>query len=184
MKSILLILFIFVLSNPFYAQPLALPEVNKTEKLRWYTIEEAEQLNRSQPKKFMIDVYTDWCGWCKVMDDSTFSHPVIMRLLNQYFYPVKFNAETKDTIQFNGGKYINLKKTGRSTHPLAISMLGWRMSYPTIVYYTEKLEFLGPMPGYKNAPQLEVILQFIAQEKFRSMSMEAFEKTFVGEIPK
>lgn len=166
------------------SQPLKPQTTSNPEKLKWYTLEEAEILNKTQPRKFLIDVYTDWCGWCKVMDDSTFSHPVIAKILNQHFYAIKFNAETKDTIQFNGGKYVNLKKTGRSTHPLAISMLNWRMSYPTIVYFTEKLEFLGPMPGYKTAPQLEAILQFIAQEKFRSMSLEAFEKTFVGEILK
>ena len=179
MKLIFMLILSGVFATKSYSQAL-MPE----QKLKWYTLQEAEKLNQVQPKKFMIDVYTDWCGWCKRMDESTFSHPLISKILIENYYPVKFNAETKDTIQFNGGEYINLGKTGRSTHPLAVSMLGWHMSYPTIVYFTEKLEFLGPMPGYKTPDQLEVILQFIAQEKFRSMDMETFQKTFVGQIPK
>ena len=182
MRILYTIVVCIVFSGIVEAQPVV---PSAPVKLTWYSLEEAEKLNKVNPKKFMIDVYTDWCGWCKRMDEGTFSHPVITRILMEKFYPIKFNAETRDTIQFNGGKYINLLKGGRgTTHPLAISMLGWRMSYPTIVYYTEKMEYLGPMPGYKTAEQLEVILQFISQEKFRTSSMEEFEKTFVGEIKK
>jgi len=152
------------------------------QKVKWYTIEEAEKLNRVKPKKIFIDVYTDWCVWCKKMDQQTFSHPVIAKLLNDYFYPVKFNAETHDTVIFNGAKYICLNKTGKVTHPLAISLLGWRISYPSVVYFTERFEYLGAMPGYKTPQQLEVILNYIIQEKFRSTSLEEFEKTFKSQI--
>ena len=181
MKVFYTLFFCILFSGLIKAQPMvpATPV-----KLKWYSLQEAEKLNKIKPKKFMIDVYTDWCGWCKRMDEGTFSNPVITRLLMEYYYPIKFNAETHDTIEFNGGKYINLAGGGRATHPLAVSMLGWRMSYPTIVYYTDKMEYLGPMPGYKTPEQLEVILQFIAQEKFRTTTMEEFEKTFVSEIKK
>lgn len=156
--------------------------VEQIVEVKWYTIEEAEKLNKVKPKKFLIDVYTDWCGWCKKMDKGTFTNPVIAQMLNEYFYPVKFNAETSDTVTFNGAKYINLNRGNKSTHPLALSLLGWRMSYPSIVYLTEHLEYLGPMPGYKTPEQLEVILSFIAQNKFMTTSLEEYSKSFVGKI--
>jgi thioredoxin-related protein len=184
-KILLLVIFSVVLLNGYGQEKkdaVSQQQITEAVKVKWYTLEEAEKLNKVKPKKFLIDVYTDWCGWCKKMDKETFDHPVIAAYLNEYFYPVKFNAETSDTITFNGAKYIALNKGARATHPLAVSLLGWRMSYPSIVYLTEKLEYLGPMPGYKTADQMEMILTFIAQNKFQTISMEDFQKTFVGKI--
>ena len=186
MKKLIVLIIISIFVTKGYSQEkksaVAQQQVVEVVKLKWYTLEEAEKLNKVKPKKFLIDVYTDWCGWCKKMDKETFNHPVIAAYLNENFYPVKFNAETNDTIVFNGGKYINLNKGARSTHPLAASLLGWRMSYPSIVYLSENLEYLGPMPGYKTADQMEMILSFIAQDKFKTVTMEDFQKTFVGKI--
>jgi len=174
MRKVTLVLLLFI-AGWIHAQ-------TTVKAIQWYTLEEAEKLNKTAPKKFLIDVYTDWCGWCKKMDQNTFSHPVIVELLNKYFYTVKFNAETTDTIQFNGAKYINLVRGQRSTHPLALSLLNWRPSYPSIVYFTERLEYLGVIPGYKTPEQMEVILNYIALEKYRTLSLEDFQKTFKGSL--
>jgi thioredoxin-related protein len=160
-------------------------QVQSSEKIsvvKWYTIEEALQLCKTKPKKIMIDVYTDWCGWCKKMDRDVFSHPVIARYLNDNFYPVKFNAESSAPIDFNGQKFINENTGTRSTHQFATALLKGQLSYPSISYFTEKLEYMGAMPGYKSPDQLEMILNFIAQDKFKTTTLEEFEKTFVGNI--
>lgn len=75
--------------------------------IKWYSPEEAYELNKTAPKPFFIDVYTDWCGWCKRMDATTFKDPTIAQYLNAYYYPVKFNAEVKDTINFMERPYWN-----------------------------------------------------------------------------
>jgi thiol:disulfide interchange protein len=51
---------------------------NAQEKIKWHTLPEAIELNKKEPRKFMIDVYTDWCGWCKRMDATTFSNDTIV----------------------------------------------------------------------------------------------------------
>jgi thioredoxin-related protein len=151
-------------------------------KLKWYTLREALELQKTQPKKILIDIYTDWCGWCKKMDRDVFSHPVIARYLNENYYSVKFNAESTAPIDFNGQKFINENSGPRSSHQFAIALLKGQMSYPSISYFTEKLEYLGAMPGYKSPEQLEVILNFIGQDKYKTTTLEEFEKTFVGNI--
>src|SRR5690606_19508439 len=70
--------------------------------VNWLTLKEAQEKNKTQSKPFIIDFYTDWCGWCKHMMRTTYSNPALAAYINQHFYPVKFNAEGKDTVEYNG----------------------------------------------------------------------------------
>jgi thioredoxin-related protein len=125
MKPVIFILAL-ILSNVLMAQD---------QKIKWYSFEEAVALNKENPKKLFIDLYTDWCGWCKRMDQTTFKNAEIVKFMNDNYYPVKFNAETTDTLTFKGQVYTNpfpMKK--RSTHKLAVAMLGQRISYPSYAF--------------------------------------------------
>ena len=63
------------------------------EKVQWMSFEEAVAKNKLEPKKIFVDVYTDWCGWCKKMDAGTFNNPVVAKYLNEKYYNVKLDAE-------------------------------------------------------------------------------------------
>ena len=75
--------------------------------INWLTLEQADSLYKIKPKPMFIDVYTDWCGWCKRMDATTFQDKGIANYLNSNYYPVKLDAETKDSIMFLGHQYTN-----------------------------------------------------------------------------
>lgn len=142
--------------------------------INWLTIEEAIRLQDSAPRTIMIDMYTDWCGWCKKMDAETFSNPSLAEYINRNFYPVKFNAETTDTIIFpevdlktgklakNKITYTNPNLGQRSPHLLAQSLLFGRMSYPTIVFIDFENN-ITPIPGYRDLTSLEPILVFYTE---------------------
>ena len=53
--------------------------------VKWYSLEEAVALQKKKPKKIFIDMYTDWCGWCKRMDATTFTDPAVSAYLNENF---------------------------------------------------------------------------------------------------
>ena len=152
-------------------------------KVKWYSIEEAEALARKEPKKIMIDVYTDWCGWCKKLDKETFNHPVIAEYLNEYYYPVKLNAESKEEITFNGTTYKHVTQGARGGyHELAAGLLNGQMSYPSVAYLNEKMELLGVIKGYKTAQFMEPLLSYIVEEKYTSETLEDYLKTFQSKI--
>ena len=153
-------------------------------KTKWYTLSEAIELQKKQPKKILIDVYTDWCGWCKKMDAETFSHPVIADFVNKHFYAVKFNAEGPDTVVFANHKFINEGKT-RSTHQFAVALFqaqGLQPAYPSIAYLDENLQLIRVWSGYWTPSQIELWLNYVVDEKYKPLPLEEYQKTFVSKI--
>ena len=151
-----------------------------SETITWYSWQQAVELNKTTPKKLLVDVYTDWCGWCKVMDKETFPNDTIADYLNKNFYCVKLNAEMRDSIQFAGNTFIWMspeKGGGRNgIHTLAYSLLDGQMSYPTIVYLSEKFERIVISPGYKKPAQLLPELRFTAEEIYKTKSWNDYMK--------
>ncbi len=146
--------------------------------IRWMSWAEAEKAMAKQPKKIFVDVYTDWCGWCKKMDASTFSHPYIAAYINKNYYAVKFNAETTDNITYRGKVW---KNTGRYNE-LASSLLSNQMSFPTTVYLDEEFNVLSAVPGYLDVPTAEKVTYFFGEGQYKKMNWEAFEKQYKSKL--
>ena len=64
------------------------------------TLDEARAAQKKEPKKIFMDVYTNWCGPCKLLDKNTFQNPDVSRYISEHFYAVKFNAEGTEEIAF------------------------------------------------------------------------------------
>jgi len=154
------------------------------QEVKWYTFTEAVKLNETAPRKILIDVYTDWCGWCKVMDKETFSHPTIAKILNEKFYAVKFNAERKDTVVFQGNTFINNGEGSRPPHQLAMAMLNGKMSYPSIVFMNEKNQMITAVPGFQKPEQMEPLLMFIYESLYeKNVDFQQYSQTYYSKAP-
>jgi thioredoxin-related protein len=132
----------------------------------------------------MVDVYTSWCGPCKMMSANTFGNENIAKYLNEHFYPVKFNAETFDSVAFNGYvfKNKNAPGTSRPVHDFAVSILDSKLVYPSIVFLNEQIQRIQVVTGYYQPPQFEPIMKFFGSGKYKDTKYEDFQKTFVPEI--
>lgn len=157
MKRFVFALIAFSLAGQLWGQ----------EKIKWHTLNEAIEKNSVEPRKFMIDVYTDWCGWCKRMDATTFSNEEIAKYVNANFYAVKFNAEMKDSLTIGQQTYYFVPNGRRGYHEVAAILTKGRLAYPTIVYLDERLRHLKVDPGYKTAEQLQAALVYYYKEKYK-----------------
>jgi thioredoxin-related protein len=172
-----LVIFINVLrSNVFNGEEQSL--------VKWHTFSEAVELAKKTPKPIMVDVYTQWCGPCKMMSAYTFNHPQVASYLNEHFYPVKFDAETFDTVAFNNVSFVNKNAPGtnRAVHDFAISILDGKLLYPSIVFLSENINRIQTVTGYHQAAQFEPIMKYFGSSAYKSMKYEEFQKTFVPEI--
>ncbi len=178
MKVIYFVISILLLSsNLSWAQTNN--EQDHKDLVNWMTLTEALEKQKKEPRKIFIDIYTDWCGWCKVMSKNTFSHPQIAAYINQYFYPVRYDAEGFDTIMYLGKQYVNENSGKRNaTHQLAYVLTNNRPSYPTITYLDEKGQLIQALPGYMDVNKIEPYLVYFNENAFRSAPFETFQANF------
>ncbi len=174
--SILLLGFTLV-----YGQEKGIPQGTiSTQSVNWYSVEEALALSKANPKPFLVDVYTDWCGWCKRMEATTYRDPQVVTYLNQNFYAIKFNAETKDTITYLGKEYVNRGKT----HDLAKVFLGRGSSYPTTFFMSDAYTMALNVPGYLKANQLAPFIVYYKEKAYGGSDINAFMKDFADTFEK
>lgn len=156
----LIVMASLAVSNQAYAQ-------DSHSEIEWLSFDEAMKRNEKEPKIILIDFYTDWCGWCKKMDKATYENPDIAAYISKNFYAIKFDAEQKEPISFQGKEFTNRGpqsgRRGKGTHDLAISLLNGKMSYPTTLFMTSSMEIITPIPGYQDAKAFEPIMKFMIE---------------------
>ncbi len=156
--------------------------------IQWMSFDEAQAAAKKSPKPLFVDVYTSWCGPCKMLDARTFSDPRVAEYVNSHFYPVKFNAESGEPVTFKGQKFENpdfnpgMQQGRNGTHQLtyAIANVQGRIAYPTIVYLDSDLNVLAPVQGLMDPPQIEPILHYFGEGHHKNQDYQTFLNGFKG----
>jgi len=150
--------------------------------IKWMSWKEMQEAQKKEHRKVFIDVYTGWCGWCKRMDASTFTNPVIVNYVNDNFYAVKFDAETREDINFRGKDYKYVSQGMQGYNELAAEILNNQMSYPTSVYLDENMDEIFPVPGYQESKVFESVLNYVASNSYKTTKFDDYQKTFSGKV--
>jgi len=163
-------------SNLFRNNYSNLSTANTYEKLKWLTLEEAGQKLQSEKRPILIDLYTNWCGWCKVMDKNTYSNQKVIKYIEDNFYPVKLDAETRETLNWQGKKF-NYNSTYR-VNEYAVHLTGGQLAFPTTIILPADGSAPQAIPGYLKIPDMELVLKYFGEGHFGKTPFTQYQKTF------
>ena len=184
MKKFLTALSLLVVAVMVFIQaaPATAPTPEPTPvatKINWLTWEEAMLRSADSPRKLMIDVYTDWCGWCKRMDKATFQNPRIAAYVNENFYAVKLDAEQRGALEYQGKTYEFVKRGGRGYHELAALITRGQLSFPTVVFLDEAQQPIQAIGGFQDAPAFEKIVTYFGGDNHKRTPWAKYQRRYV-----
>lgn len=150
--------------------------VSHAQEVKWLSWNEAAQLatTDTNPKKIFIDVYTDWCGWCKKMDKDTFQNAEVAAYMAENFYMVKLDGEGKEPIEFKGKTYKFIPSGRKGYHEFAAALMQGRMSYPTTIFLDEGMNMLSPVPGYQKPEPFLNIARYFGDDIYKEKDWQAY----------
>ena len=136
----------------------------KSTELRWNNLETAVKNAADQDKPVMVDVYTDWCGWCKKMDKEVFNDPGVSEILSTRFKLARVNAESRESVTFKDHK----------TDGIGFAQGFGINGYPSLIFLDSKGEVLTLIPGYVDAETFLPIVMFLGDKHYETMEWEAY----------
>ncbi len=132
--------------------------------VRWASFTDGMATARAEHKMVMIDVYTDWCGWCKKLDKEVYPDPRVSSVVERQFVAIKVNAESAAPIEFNGVRMTEeqfARQAGVS-------------GYPTILFLDDQGNVVTTLPGFLPADRFVRVLQYVAEHRYRDQSLDDF----------
>lgn len=141
----------------------------------WSNAETISGLMQQQPKPIVVDVYTTWCHYCKVMDATTWKNDSVAAYMEQNYYAVKLNAEDKKPVAWMGNTYEFLGRY--KVNKLAVALLRGNMVYPSTVIIPTSGEW-QVLPGVLKPSELEMVLKYYGSDAWQTMDFLQWQRKF------
>jgi thioredoxin-related protein len=142
--------------------------------LTWQSFDSCAIKAKKGDLKILVDVYTDWCGWCKRMDRDVYARRDVQDYLSRRFVTVKLNAESNEMARYEGQSYTSRALAAR------FGVNG----YPTTIFLSSRGAFLGNVPGYAPPDRFLLLLRYIGDGHMeKGESFESFSKAAAANAP-
>lgn len=150
--------------------------VNKGPEMKWIQPADLVSLMKKEPKPILVDLYTDWCHWCKVMDSRTYQNEQVIAYLQAKYYCVKINAESKQSIPWLGKTYTFNPQFG--VNEVAVVLAGQQISFPTTVIIPLHSNQPQAVPGFLAPAELELVVKYFGEGHHTQTPFPTYQKAF------
>jgi thioredoxin-related protein len=146
------------------------------KKIDWLNINEVNAKLQESPRPVLIDLYTDWCYWCKVMDKKTYSDSHVIEYINTHFYAVKLNAETRDSVIWNGKDFeYNVQN---KINEFSLYVTQGQLAFPNTVIFPDIKQIPASVPGYMEPQKIEIILRYFGDGVYKTKNFNEYSANF------
>jgi len=149
--------------------------------IKWKTLNEAVELQKSEPRKILIDMYYNFSITATMMRTTTYNNPKIAAFLNQYFHVITLDPKEPADIDFAGVHYINEKAT-HGFHQFAIAALEGKMQFPALLILDENYKLLDRIQRYMRPEDIEPIIYYYQSNAYKTQTYPDFLKTFKSNL--
>lgn len=179
MKQLLGLLAFTLICGAWTLQATPSPKEGSINWLSWSQARTQSALDIKKglkPKKVLVDFYTTWCVYCKVMDTKTYTDARVAEYINANFYPVKFDAQNEQEALIDGDGII-YTNNGRY-HDLAgkLTTIDNEMMFPTTVFLDENFKRIYPLQGYVEADEFHKLLSYYGSNAYQTTDYKVFVK--------
>lgn len=140
--------------------------INTAPAQTWESFDAGMNKAKVQNKTILVDIYTDWCSWCKKMDASTYTDAKVKDYLKKNYTIIKLNAEGSTPITYKG------KKMSPAEFAQGMGVTG----YPATLFMKSNGDGITLVPGYAEAPQFLNILTYIGENRWEKQKFEEYLK--------
>jgi thioredoxin-related protein len=133
-------------------------------KLDWLAFDVAAARAQEQKKHLIVDIYTTWCGWCRVMEQQTYSDPEVQAYLRQNFVLAKVNGESSARMRWRG-KDLTERQFAR-----AVGVTG----YPATYFLKPDAELLGGVGGFLRVPDFMLYARYVGSRWYEKGKISAY----------
>ncbi|MFZ1080976.1 MAG: thioredoxin fold domain-containing protein [Candidatus Kryptoniota bacterium] len=142
------------------------PNLNNGEggDLNWVSYTDGVKQASAENKKILVDVYTDWCGWCKKMESDTYSDENIKEYLTEKYILVKLNAESDARETVHDGEATD----AQLAHAFGVN------GYPTTVFLGPDGTFITKATGYMKPAEFLQALKYVGDDYYTKMGFQEY----------
>ncbi len=135
--------------------------------VKWHSFDEGVALARRENKKILVDVYTDWCVWCKKMDKEVYTNGAVGQTMVSNFIAVKLNAESQKGVMFDGTPMNEASLAG------TMGVTG----YPTVVFLDPAAKPITKISGFMEPKEFSSVLRFIGEDHYKTKSFQDYKNS-------
>ncbi|MEX2657605.1 MAG: thioredoxin fold domain-containing protein [Balneolales bacterium] len=130
----------------------------------WVSIEKAQEKALDDGKYIVLDVYAEWCGFCRRMNLETYADQRVQDALDRYFHPVRINSESERKVTF-----LNEDYTQRE-----LAMNFGVNTLPTTIFISPEGEPIAAQPGFIDADIFHRMLSYVGTESYQNVSFQQY----------